>query len=60
MAKFLSKAGLILETNDPDKIECYRVQGLVEIKQEPQPKQEVEIANDYIVRPAKKKGKKGE
>lgn len=60
MAKFLSKAGLILETNDADKIECYRVQGLVEIKQEPQPKQEVEIANDYIVRPAKKKGKKGE
>lgn len=60
MAKFLSKAGLVLETNDADKIECYRAQGLVEIKQEPLPEQNVEVASDYVVRPAKKKGKKGE
>lgn len=60
MAKFLTKAGLILETNDADKIECYRAKGLVELKQEPLPKQDVEVASDYVVRPAKKKGKKGE
>lgn len=55
MAKFLNKAGLLIETNDKDKIECYKAQGLKEFKTEPQPKQEVEIADDFIVKPAKKK-----
>ena len=61
MAKFLNKAGLILETNDPDKIECYKAKGLVELTNEPQPEQKnVVVDSDYVVRPAKsKKGKKG-
>lgn len=61
MAKFLTKAGTIIETTDKDKIECYKAKGLIEYIQEPQPKQEVKIADDYTVRPAKKKkAKKGE
>lgn len=55
MAKFLNKAGLIIETNDKDKIECYKAQGLKEYITEPQPKQEVEIESDYVLKPAKKK-----
>lgn len=57
MAKFLNKAGLIIETNDEAKIECYKAKGLTEYVEDPQPKQEVEVADDYIVRPAKKKKK---
>lgn len=61
MAKFLNKAGIVIETDDKDKIECYKAKGLVEFVEEPQPKQEVEIAEEYVVRPAKKKkvAKKG-
>ena len=55
MAKFLTKAGLVIETNDKDKIECYKSKGLQEFIEEPQPKQDVEIADEYIVKPAKKK-----
>lgn len=56
MAKFLNKAGLLIETTDKDKIECYKAQGLKEFIEEPQPKQEkVEIADDFVVKPAKKK-----
>lgn len=61
MAKFLTKAGAVIETTDKDKIECYKAKGLIEYIQEPQPTQEVEATDDYIVRPAKKKkAKKGE
>ena len=55
MAKFLTKAGLLLETDDNDKIECFKSQGLKEVFEEPQPVQNVEIADDFVVRPAKKK-----
>lgn len=55
MAKFLTKAGLLIETNDADKIECYKAKGLKEITEEPQPVQDVEVAGDYTVKPAKKK-----
>ena len=56
MAKFLTKAGLLVETNDADKIACYKAKGLTEVIDEPQPKQEnVEIADDFVVKPAKKK-----
>lgn len=57
MVKFLSKAGIILETDDQAKIECYKAKGLKELINEPQPIQDVEVAEDYIVRPAKKKKK---
>ena len=59
MAKFLNKAGLLLETNDTDKIECYKAQGLTEITEEPQPTHAVEATDDYVIRPAKKKKGKG-
>lgn len=59
MAKFLTKAGLLLETNDKDKIECFKAKGLKEITEEPKPTQDVEVADDFVVKPAKKKGKKG-
>lgn len=60
MAKFLTKAGTVIETTDKDKIECYKAKGLVEYIQEPQPKQEVEVIDDFVVKPAKKKkAKKG-
>lgn len=55
MAKFLNKAGLVLETNDAVKIECYKAAGLTELKEEPQPEQKVEVADEFTVRPAKKK-----
>lgn len=55
MAKFLTKAGLVLETNDKDKIECYKAKGLIEVKTEPQPVQDVEVADDFVVKPAKKR-----
>ena len=55
MAKFLTKAGLVVETSDKDKIECYKAKGLKEFVEEPQPKQNVEVADDYVVKPAKKK-----
>lgn len=55
MTKFLTKAGLLIETNDADKIECYKAKGLHEITEEPQPVQNVEVADDYTVKPAKKK-----
>lgn len=55
MVKFLNNAGLVIETNDAAKIECYKAKGLAEYVEDPQPKQEVEVADDYIVRPAKKK-----
>ena len=55
MAKFLSKAGIILETDDINKIECYKAKGLKEFTEEPQPLQDVEVADEYVVRPAKKK-----
>ena len=55
MAQFLTKAGLIIETDDKEKIECYRAKGLEEFITEPQPKQEVEIESDYVLKPAKKK-----
>lgn len=55
MVKFLSKAGIILETDDQTKIECYKSKGLKEVIDEPQPLQDVEVAEDYVVRPAKKK-----
>lgn len=57
MVKFINKAGLMFETNDKDKIECYRAKGLTEVKTEPQPIQEVEITDDFTVKPAKKKKK---
>lgn len=55
MAKFLTKAGLLVETDDADKIECYKAKGLKEFIEEPQPAQDVEIADEYTVKPAKKK-----
>lgn len=55
MAKFLTRAGIVIETNDKDKIECYKAQGLSEYVYDPQPIQDVEIAEEYVVRPAKKK-----
>jgi hypothetical protein len=55
MAKFLTKAGLLIETNDKDKIECYKAKGLTEITEEPKPIQAVEVADDFVVKPAKKK-----
>ena len=61
MAKFVNKAGVIIETNDKDKIELFRAKKLKELKIEPQPKQEeVQIVDDYTVKPKKKKvAKKG-
>ena len=61
MAKFLTQAGIILETDDKDKIECYKAKGLEEYVENPLPLQDVEVAEEYVVRPAKKKkgGKKG-
>lgn len=59
MAKFLNKAGLLIETNDADKIACYRAKKLAEIVEEPQPKVEVEIKDEYTIKPVKKKGKRG-
>lgn len=60
MAKFLNRAGLLIETNDKDKIECYRQKKLTEIIEEPQPKQEVKVEDEYTIKPVKKKkGKKG-
>ena len=58
MAKFLTNAGIIIETNDRDKIECFKAKGLEEYKPEPQPVQEVEATDDYVVKPAKKKASK--
>lgn len=58
MAKFLTKAGLVVETNDAIKIECYKAKGLQELINEPQPVQDVEIADDFVVKPAKKKNAK--
>lgn len=55
MAKFLNKAGLLIETNDADKIACFQAKGLHEFIDEPQPVQDVEIADDFTVKPAKKK-----
>lgn len=55
MAKFLNKAGFILETNDLDKIECYKAKGLKELIDEPLPVQDVEPTDDFTVKPAKKK-----
>ena len=55
MAKFLTRAGLIIETDDKDKIECYKQKGLREYIEDPQPLQDVEVADEYVVRPAKKK-----
>ena len=55
MAKFLTKAGLLVETTDADKIECYKAKGLTEFIEEPEPIQNVEVADDYVVKPAKKK-----
>lgn len=57
MAKFLTKAGLIIETEDKDKIECLKSKGLREFVEEPQPIQDVEVASDYAIRPAVKKKK---
>ena len=58
MAKFLTQAGVVIETTDKDKIECFKNKGLNELIDEPQPKQNVEVADDFIVKPAKKKAKK--
>lgn len=55
MAKFFTKAGLVIETNDKDKIECYKAKGLKEFIEEPQPEQNVEVADEFVVKPAKKK-----
>ena len=56
MAKFLNAAGLLIETTDADKIECYRAKGLQEVISEPQPEQkDIEVTDDFVVRPAKKK-----
>ena len=55
MAKFLNRAGFVLETDDKSKIECYKARGLKELVDEPQPPQDVEVAEEYVVRPAKKK-----
>ena len=58
MAKFLTQAGLEIETNDKDKIECYRAKGLKEVKIEPQPIQEdVKPVDDYVVAKTPKKKK---
>ena len=55
MARFINGAGLILETNDKTKIECYKAKGLKELDE--QPKQElVEVADEYTVK--KKKARK--
>ena len=54
MAKFLNKAGFVLETEDADKIQCYKAKGLKEYIEEPQPVQEVEIEDEYTVKPVKK------
>ena len=61
MALFLNNAGLLIETDDAIKIECFRAKGLKEINEEPQPVQDVEVEDDFTVKPAKKKakGKKG-
>ena len=59
MALFLNNAGLLIETDDIIKIECFRAKGLKEIVEEPHPVQEVEVEDEYTVKPAKKKGKKG-
>lgn len=55
MARFITKAGLIIESSDMDKINMFRAKGLKEAVIEPQPKQEVEVADEYTIRPAKKK-----
>jgi hypothetical protein len=55
MAKFFTKAGILIESDDFDKIECYKSKGLEEYIENPQPVQNVEIADEYTVRPAKKK-----
>lgn len=55
MAKFLNNAGLIIETDDIVKIECYKAKGLKELIIESQPTQEVEAIDDFTIKPAKKK-----
>lgn len=55
--KFLNKAGIILETNDPDRIECFKAQGLQEYIENPQPSQKnVKIVDEFTVKkkPVKK------
>ena len=60
MAKFLTKAGLVIETEDAEKIEVYKAKGLTEFKTEPQPEQkEVIVTDDFIVKKAPVKTKKG-
>ena len=58
--KFLNKAGVIIETNDADKIECFRTQGLREYVENPLPSQEdVKVSDEFVVKkkPVKKKTK---
>lgn len=56
--KFLNKAGILFETDDLDKIDCFKAKGLIELKDEPQPAQDVEIKDDYTIRKVVKRGKK--